>query len=308
MYNLARFDLVSIRLVVWCAQTGSLTRAAQDANLAVAAASRRLRDLEDVLGLRLFERNARGLVVTSSGRVFVKHAIVVLQTMVKMSSELADLQSGVAVHLRLSASTAAIDQFLPGLLAAHAQAFPGVYIELEDQVSAGVVSALRQGQADVGVFVEGHDTRDLETRLFRRDELVLVMPIGHPLSDQRTPLPFVDALDEHWITLTEGASMLRQQQMAALASQRTFKLRMQVRSFDAVCNLVTSGLGVALLPKRAVLPILRAMKLTWRPLLDEWAHRRLLVAMAAGNTDANVRTFVDFLAEPSQNANAQAHD
>jgi len=308
MYNLARFDLVSIRLVVWCAQTGSLTKAALDANLAIAAASRRLRDLEDTLGLRLFERSARGLVVTPSGRVFVKHAVVVLQTMVTMSSELADLQRGVAAHLRLCASTAAIDQFLPDLLAAHAQAYPSVYIELEEQVSSGAVAALRKGQADVGVFVEGPDTRDLDTRLFRRDELVLVMPAGHRLATERMPLPFVDALDEHWITLTEGASVLRQQQVAALACQRPFKLRMQVRSFDAVCHLVKSGLGVALLPKRAVMPILHAIKLAWRPLQDEWAHRRLLVAMMAGNTDANVRTFVDFLADPSQNANAHVQD
>jgi DNA-binding transcriptional LysR family regulator len=308
MYNLARFDLVSIRLVVLCAQTGSLTKAAQDTNLAVAAASRRLRDLEDVLGSRLFERHARGLVVTPSGRVFIKHGMVILQTMVNLASELEDLQRGIAVHLRLCASTAAIDQFLPGLLVAHGKAHPGVHIELEEQVSAGAVSALRQGRADIGVFVEGPDTRDLETRLFRRDELVLVMAAGHSLASVRTPLQFVDALDEHWITLTEGASLLRQQQMAALASQRTFKLRMQVRSFDVVCHLVASGLGVALLPKRAVMPILRAMKLTWRPLVDEWADRRLLVAVVAGNTDVNVRAFVDFLAEPSQNANAIAQD
>jgi len=305
MYNLSRFDLVSIRLVVWCAQTGSLTRAALDANLAVAAASRRLRDLEDTLGVRLFERSARGLVVTPSGRVFVKHAIVMLQTMGTLSSELADLQRGVAAHLRLCASTAAIAQFLPDLLAAHAKAYPRVYIELEEQVSAGAIAALRKGQADVGVFVEGPDTRDLDVRLFRRDELVLVMPAGHRLAAERTPLPLIDALDEHWITLTEGASVLRQQQMAALACQRPFKLRMQVRSFDVACHLVTSELGVALLPKRAVMPILRAMKLAWRPLVDEWAHRRLLVAMVAGNTDPNVRTFVDFVADNSQNANAR---
>jgi DNA-binding transcriptional LysR family regulator len=308
MYNLARFDLISIRLVVWCAQSGSLTKAAQDTNLAVAAASRRLRDLEDVLGSRLFERHARGLVVTPSGRVFVKHGMVVLQTMVKLASELEDLQRGVAVHLRLCASTAAIDQFLPGLLVAHEKANPDVHIELEEQVSAGAISALRQGRADVGVFVEGPDTRDLETRLFRRDELVLVMPAGHSLASVRTPLQFVDALDEHWITLTEGASLLRQQQLAARASHRTFRLRMQVRSFDVVCHLVASGLGVALLPKRAVMPILRAMKLTWRPLVDEWADRSLLVAIVAGNTDVNVRAFVDFLADPSQNANAIAQD
>jgi len=299
MYNLARFDLVSIRLIVRCAQTGSLTKAAQDAHLAVAAASRRLRDLEGVLGLRLFERHSRGLVVTPAGRVFVQHGVVLLQTMVTLASELDDLQRGVAVHLRLCASTAAIDQFLATLLAAHNEAYPGVQVELEEELSAGAVSAVRKGRADVGVFVEGPDAQDLDTRFFRRDELVLVMPAGHRLAAVRTPLRFIDALDENWISLTAGASMLRQQQLAALASHRPFKLRMQVRSFDVVCNLVASGLGVALLPKRAVLPILHPMRLTWRPLVDEWANRNLLVATAAGNTDANIRAFVDFLTQPS---------
>jgi DNA-binding transcriptional LysR family regulator len=299
MYNLARFDLVSIRLIVRCAQTGSLTKAAQDAHLAVAAASRRLRDLEGVLGSRLFERHSRGLVVTPAGRVFVQHGVVLLQTMVTLASELDDLQRGVAVHLRLCASTAAIDQFLATLLAAHNEAYPGVQVELEEELSAGAVSAVRKGRADVGVFVEGPDAQDLDTRFFRRDELVLVIPAGHRLAAVRTPLRFIDALDENWISLTAGASMLRQQQLAALASHRPFKLRMQVRSFDVVCHLVASGLGVALLPKRAVLPILHSMRLRWRPLVDEWANRNLLVATAAGNTDANIRAFVDFLTQPS---------
>ncbi|MDB5844713.1 MAG: LysR family transcriptional regulator, partial [Polaromonas sp.] len=68
-YNLARFDLVSIRLAVDCAQTGSLTAAARGAHLALGAASRRLRELEDALGEPLFERHARGLVPTAAGRV-----------------------------------------------------------------------------------------------------------------------------------------------------------------------------------------------------------------------------------------------
>lgn len=306
MYNLARFDLVSIRLVVQCAETGSLTKAAQDANLALAAASRRLSDLEDVLGSRLFERHSRGMIVTPTGRVFVKHGIVLLQTMDQLASELDDLQRGVSVHLRLCASTAAIDQFLPILLATHGKAYPEIHIELEEQVSSGVVSALRQGQADVGVFVEGLDTRDLDTWLFRCDELVLVMPTGHRLAGVRTPLWFADALEEYWISLTAGASLLRQQQLAALASQRPFKLRMQVRSMDAACHLVASGLGVALLPKGAVLPMLRTLKLTWRPLVDEWAVRRLLVAVVAGNADAKVRAFVDFLTQSSHDANTKA--
>jgi formyl-CoA transferase len=65
--------------------------------------------------------------------------------------------------------------------------------------------------------------------------------------------------------------MLQKQQQAALAANRPLKLRMQVRSFDAVCHMVASGLGVAILPKGATLPIIKSMKLGWRPLADAWA-------------------------------------
>ena len=305
--NLARFDLVSIRLAVACAQTGSLTAAARDSHLALAAASRRIRELESALGDTLFERHARGLLPTAAGRVFVKHGLTLLQTMEHLGGELADLRQGIARHIRLCASSAAISQFLPTLLAQYGRLHPQVRVDLEEQVSETVVSTLREGRADVAVFVEGPDTGGLATRLFREDELVLVLPAKHPLAGKKTPIAFADTLDEEWISLTPGAAMLQQQQQAALAANRPLKLRMQVRSFDAVCHMVASGLGIAVLPKGASLPIVKTMKLGWRPLSDAWAQRRLLVATAAGDNEAAIVSLVDFLAagaRPSQKAKA----
>lgn len=305
-YNLARFDLVSVRLAVACAQTGSLTAAARDSHLALAAASRRIRELEDALGEALFERHPRGLLLTAAGRVFVKHGLTLLQTMEQLGGELADLRRGIARHIRLCASSAAISQFLPPLLARYSELHPQVHIDLEEQVSEAVAATLREGRADVAVFVEGPDTTGLDTRLFREDELVLILPAGHALAGSKTPLAFVDALDEEWISLTAGAAMLQKQQQAALAANRPLKLRMQVRSFDAVCHMVASGLGVAILPKAATLPMVKSMKLGWRPLADAWARRRLLTATMAGRPDAGIASLVDFLAPPSQNAKPKA--
>lgn len=305
--NLARFDLVSIRLAVACAQTGSLTAAARDSHLALAAASRRIRELEGALGDALFERHARGLLPTAAGRVFVKHGLTLLQTMEHLGGELADLRQGIARHIRLCASSAAISQFLPSLLAQYGRLHPQVRVDLEEQVSEAVVTTLREGRADVAVFVEGPDTSGLATRLFREDELVLVLPAKHPLAGKKTPIAFADTLDEEWISLTAGAAMLQQQQQAALAANRPLKLRMQVRSFDAVCHMVASGLGIAVLPKGASLPIVKTMKLGWRPLSDAWAQRRLLLATAAGDNEAAIVSLVDFLAadaQPSQKAKA----
>ena len=72
---------------------------------------------------------------------------------------------------------------------------------------------------------------------------------------------------------------------------------MQVRSFDAVCHLVASGLGIAILPKAAALPIMQSMKLVSRPLADDWARRRMMVATRAGEADPGILDFVSFLAD-----------
>lgn len=304
-YNLARFDLVSIRLAVACAQTGSLTAAARNSHLALAAASRRIRELENALGDILFERHTRGLLPTPAGRVFVKHGLALLQTMEQLGGELADLRQGIARHIRLCASSAAISQFLPPLLVRYGDMHPQIRLDLEEQVSHAVVSTLREGRADVAVFVEGPDTAGLDTHVFRHDELVVVLPASHRFAKGKKPIAFADLLDEEWISLTSGAAVLQKQQEAALAAGRPLKLRMQVRSFDAVCNLVASGLGIAILPIGAGLSTSSPIKLCRRPLADAWAKRRLLVATPEGQRDAAIASLVDFLVQPSQIAKAK---
>ena len=125
-YNLARFDFVSIRLAVLCAQTGSLTTAARQCNLVLPAASRRLKELEAATGSLLFERHSRGLSITPAGRIFMRRGLALLQEMDGLVSELVDLNQGIARHLRLFAGTAAINQFLPPLMAEYTHLHPEV--------------------------------------------------------------------------------------------------------------------------------------------------------------------------------------
>ncbi len=298
--NLARFDFVSVRLAVVCARVGNLTEAASECHLVLPAASRRLRDLERALGAPLFERHPRGLKPTVLGRAFTKRGMAILHELDNLRVELVDASHGIVRHLQIFASTAAITQFLPALLAEYGELHPEVQVELEEQASQQVVAAVREGRADLGLCVSGPDLRGLDARDFRHDELVLILPPGHRLAG-KTPLPFAEALDERWISLHAGAAMLEAQQRAAMAAGRPLKLCMQVRSFDAVGHLVAAGLGVALLPKEAALPIIKAMKLLWRPLADTWALRQLQVVVRP-DADDTARTMRDFLMPTSQNA------
>jgi len=301
-YNLARFDFISIKLAVLCAQKGSLTAAARECNLVLPAASRRIHDLEKTLGEALFHRHSRGLLATEIGRAFVKHGLVLLQSLDELVQDIDNIKAGVSRHVRLTSSTAAINQFLPPLLAEYSALHPEIHVALDEQVSDMVVGSLREGRSDLGAYVEGPFDDDLETRDFRKDVLVLIFSHGHRLTG-KTAIGFADTLDENWISLNAGAALLMRQQQTALEAGRPFKLRMQVRSFDAVAHMVASGLGIAALPKAAALPIIKAMKLSWRPLSDDWAHRQLKIAIRR-DADSSVRAIRDFLCTPSQNAKA----
>jgi DNA-binding transcriptional LysR family regulator len=291
--NLSRFDFISVRLAVLCAQTGNLTTAARACHLVLPAASRRIKDLEAAIGAQLFERHSRGVSVTAAGRVFMRRGLSLLQEMEAMSKELDDLQKGVIRHIQLFAGTAAITQFLPALIAKYSKINPEIQVDLEEHVSEHVVLALNERRADIGVFVEGTDADGLEMLFFRSDELVLITPQGHKLSG-KSPMAFTDTLDEQWISLNPGAAVLQQQLSAATSVGKRLKLRMQVNSFEAVSHMVSSGLGIALLPKTSALPLLKSMKLGWRPLKDDWAKRRLMIGV---RKDANqdVIALRDFL-------------
>lgn len=301
-YNLARFDFISIKLAVICAQKGSLTAAARDCNLVLPAASRRIHDLEKTIGNALFHRHSRGLVPTETGRAFVKHGLELLQSLDALVLDIDSIKAGVTRHVRLTSSTAAINQFLPSLLAEYAAMHPEIHVALDEQVSDMVVGSLREGRSDLGAYVEGPFDEDLDTMDFRKDVLVLILPQGHKLIG-KTPIHFADTLEENWISLNAGAALLMRQQQTALEVGRPFKLRVQVRSFDAVAHMVASGLGIAALPKAAALPIIKAMKLSWRPLSDDWAQRQLRIAIRR-DADPAVRAFRDFLCTPSRNAKA----
>ena len=298
--NLSRLDLTSLRVALACARTGSLTAAAHELHLAPAAASRRLKELEATLGCALFERHARGLHVTSAGEVMVRHGLALLQHLERLSHEVTDLREGHTRHVRLCTSTAALNQFLPPLLARFAERHPEIRVDLEEQVTTAVVSALREGRCDLGIFVEGPSVDDLTPCVFAHDELVLVLPRSHPLARQRKPIPFETVLEQDLIGMNPGAALLQSLQSAAEQRGVPLRLRMQVRSFDAICHLVAAGLGVSVLPRAAVEPLAQAMDLTCRALTDDWARRRLLLAAGAGRQeDEAVRVLMAHLtAEP----------
>jgi DNA-binding transcriptional LysR family regulator len=275
--NLHRLDLVSLALFAQVVRSGSISRGAQQAHLALGAASRRMADLEAAVGAPLLARHSRGVVLTAAGEALLRHAQRILVDVDQLGAELSDYAQGVSGVVRLAANTSAVTQFLPRALAAFLAAHPSIRIEMHEHDSTEVARALLDGRADLGALAEGTPAPGLQLRQWQRDRLVLVVPPGHALA-RRKRVALSDAAAHDFVSLAPNTSLAQRLQQAAVQAGVTLRLRMQVRSFDAMCQMVAAGLGVAVLPGGAAQPLAQAMGLRVLALEGEWTGRQLLLA------------------------------
>jgi DNA-binding transcriptional LysR family regulator len=273
-----RFDLVTLNLVLAIAETRSITRGAEREHLALAAASKRLSDLETRLGVSLFERRARGVELTEAGRALVRHIRSLNASLHALESEVVEFSRGVKGHLRIVANVSAIADCLPPDLAAFSRAHPLIRISLEDQTSAEVQASVAEGRADVGIFVPPLLEPRLTTWHYASGQLSAMVPLEHPLAE-REQVAFDDLLDYDVVGLQSGAAVQEQLQQLATARGRTLKARLQVRGFDAIAQLVEAGLGVAVLPTNVVERFGKLFRVKRLALIEDWAEREYLLAV-----------------------------
>jgi DNA-binding transcriptional LysR family regulator len=293
--NLHRLDLVSLSLFSLVVRSGSISKGAAMAHLAVGAASKRISDLEAAVGTELLERHSRGVTPTAAGQALARHTQRILSDVNLLAAELADHATGIVGVVRLWANTSAITQFLPRDIAAFTRATPGIRIELEELNSSDVVLAVLDGRADIGIFADRTPALGLHLMSYREDRLVLVVPAGHALATRRT-MHFDEALDYDFVSLSQGTSLALRLQAETESLGRRLKLRIHVRSFDAICQMVAAGLGVAVLPAGAAHALMRSLNLRQIGLKDAWARRQLLIGVRdPDELSRHARLLVDHL-------------
>ncbi len=279
--NLQRIDLTTLRLFVAAVHEGSLTAGAERLGLSLAAASKRVAELESHIGAPLLRRSKRGVAPTSAGQVLLPHALDMVARLEQLALAMGEVARGTQGHLRLWANTSAFGGFLPALLARFARAHPQVVLDLEDALSEDAVHAVSRGAAELAVIGENTPAEGLHTEVCHVDELVLLLPTGHALTPRQAgqAVPFTDVLAHDLVSFSRSTSLTRQLAAEADQWQCALRIRAQVRSFDAMGRMVALGLGVAVLPREGALPYVKALGLTIVSLSGMRTERRLLWAL-----------------------------
>lgn len=288
-----RFDLVDLRLFCEVVDSGSITAGAQRCALALAAASTRIRSMEQSLGAPLLTRSRQGVTATPAGLTLLKHARALLDEAQRLREDLGAYAGGASGEVRLLANTNALTEFLPEALSQFLSAHPHVSVDLEERLSDEIVGLVAEGVADIGIVAGTVDVGALTTYPFRSDRFVVVTAAGHALAD-RAQVRFAQVLDYDYVGLDRASSLQRFLAGKAAREGRPLRLRVQLRSFDAVCRLVECGVGVGVVPATTAARAAKTMRLAIVPLADDWAARDLTIVVRA---DGELRPYARELVE-----------
>jgi len=271
-----RFDLVDLQLFVAVAETRSITAGAARVYLALASASERIKGLEETLGVALLKRGRRGVELTSAGESLLDHARIVLHNVEALRGDLASFASGAKASVHLLANTSGISEYLPKALAAFLAGHPRISIDVEERESGEIARAIVSGAAELGLAAEHALPEGIERIPFSEDRLVLVVPRADELASRRQ-VDFRDVVSRDFVGLITSSALHAHVSGHAARLGARLRFRARLNNFDAICQMVAAGIGVAVLPEIAARRCARSMKIAVVRIRDSWADRQLAI-------------------------------
>ncbi|MDQ1126991.1 DNA-binding transcriptional LysR family regulator [Microbacterium sp. SORGH_AS 505] len=283
--SLPDLSVAELRIVKAIGDAGSVTAAAAALGYSQPAVSQQIRRLESRLGIPVVERVGRRMRLTEAGRILARHAASITTALGAVAGELADLSGGRTGTVRLVGFPSASPTVLPRLMRRLSETDPGVSLTYVEAEPPEAVAAVRADRADIaltfshpgdGTDAHGDSIRGLDARRIGEEDLLLILPEGHPrASDVIVDIETLAADD--WIA---GCPRCRSHLLDSCSRAGfTPRIRFETDNVAAVEQLVAQRVGVATLPRLAVASFPLVEGILTRPLASR--DRRELHAVSA---------------------------
>src|ERR1700732_2933602 len=271
-----RFDLVDLQLFVAVADARSITGGALRAHLALASASARIKGLEAALGTALLKRGRRGIELTAAGESLLDHARIILHHVETMRGDLSAYASGARASVHLLANTSGLSEHLPKALAAFLREHPDINVDIEERESTDIAAAIVAGAADIGFAAEHALPEHVERFLFSEDRLTLVAARRGAFAGRRQ-IDFGEVTACDFVGLTSSTALQSHIAKHAASLGARLRFRARLRDFDAICQMVAAGVGIAVVPEAGARRCARSMPISLLAIRDAWANRQLAI-------------------------------
>ncbi len=271
------------------------TRAAQRLHLSQPPLSRHIKELEQELGVTLFQRTRRNVALPDAGRAYQQRVHAILSELEQAREEARRIQRGELGTLTIGFVGALTYEFLPGLLRRYRARMPNVHLALRDMVPAEQIEALAAGRIDVGFagILPDDCGSEVAHRVLRRERMVAALPDGHVLAERRVVR--LHALAEQaWVLIERKISPTYDRFIRRLCAEAGFAPRIEHEAAraQAMLGLVAVGLGVTIVPE--TISKLPSPGVVFRPLRQRLVYEHV-VLWQAKSASSLVRAFLDTL-------------
>src|SRR5579863_283504 len=283
-----------LHAVLAVAEYNSFIAAAAFLRTSQPALTRTIKRVEDVLGVRLFDRSTRRVAITTPGREFVAVAERMLSDLrISVSSmrEIGEEQRG---QIIISSIMSVASGLLPAIVAKYRATRPGIEIILREGVHGTVLEDVRSGTADLGATYVDDVPDFVMAKRVNREVFDVILPRAHPLSKTaKSSITLADVLDLPMVSLPHESRTRRIVDAAAAAAGRTLHHVATVTQFATMMSFVRAGVGIAIVPSGAIAGLLGkdlAILTLTKPRLSRevgliWLRERELTPAARGFAD-----------------------
>ncbi len=290
-------ELWQLRTFSEIAETLNFTKASEKLNLTQSAVSHQIKALEEELGVPLFIRAKRGVILTDAGKIALEYANRILNEAEEMRERVVGREKALEGRVRVAAATQALVFLFAPLFEEFMDAYETVELVFRTTVSTEqTIEDILNGVADVGFASLPVYSPILEVDELFDDELVLVVGKKHKLAKQ-TQVSAKDLEKERWILFERGASIRRATD--AFFKKVKVEPEMSLESNDTyfIKLMIEHGLGVSLMPSWAVREEIENKKLAQVRIEKSELKRSVAMVSLKGNNSAPIRAFVQYVLE-----------
>ena len=229
----------------------SFTKAAEELHMTQPAVTFQVRQLEEQFNTRLFDRTHNRISLTDAGKRVFEYAERIFQLYSEMDNSVRELTGDISGVLILGASTTIAEYMLPELLGDFKAKHPEVTIRLKVANTDGIVSQVENNDIDLGVVEAPVNNKNLVVEECRTDQLVLIVPPGHELENEKC-VSMARIAEYPFICREEGSGtreVMIESMQAAGIDPADMRIAMELGSLEAIKGAVESGMGVSILSK-----------------------------------------------------------
>ncbi|MEI2467004.1 LysR substrate-binding domain-containing protein [Niallia taxi] len=290
-------ELRHLRYFVAVAEELHFGKAATRLNMAQPPLSLQIRQLEEEMGVQLFQRTKRSVELTEEGKVFLEKVYYLFKSLDESIETVRMVNRGEYGEIIIGFIATTAYDILPTIIKHYREKYPAIHVVLKQLTSAEQLSELKNGTIHIGIISEPTENEEFHLQMIKQEPMVVALPIEHPLSIQTDPIKLIELANDSFIITGRMANQSHYDGVINACYQAGFspKIVQETEEMSTVISLVSTGMGIAIVP--ASMKFVLQNRVIYCDIRNNDFQTETALIWKSNNHSPILHTFINFVKE-----------